>query len=660
MLNIVCVKSGELYGPDYVNKLADMVRRNIAEGTPGKFICFTDNKDGIDPSIECRSLPVGLKGWWNKLYLFKEGQFDEGDKILYIDLDTIILNSLDDIIAYEGDFAILRDFYRPDGYQSAFMVWKAGFGAEIWKEFVRKEIRYCEMNFPGGDQQFIEKMVSDADILQNLYPNSFVSYKAHCRPMFPRGARVVIFHGNPRPHEATDDWVKKIWAIGGGSSLELEIACNLSMDEIFCNVHHAASLPHKWVDGEEMNDGHAVIVGGGPSINQYIDELKQRKADGQKIFALNNAFAWCQRQGIEPDYQVIVDGRAENISFIPSYVLAGTKFLYASQVNPLVFDEAAVMAPIEIWHPNIDGIQDIIGKDKRYALVGGGSTVGLRTLSLAYILGYRKLHLYGFDSSYSGGDHHAYDQALNNGQRIVNVTCDDREFEATPWMVSQAEEFLVIAEALVNAGCLMTIHGDGLLPHMANRLKPSRSSADIRADEILARFPEKNDVIGAEIGVFAGELSQRLLTRSPDLTLYMVDCWEAEGHSQEYVDSGDFHASLPQVDQDSCYQRTIDNTFFAGPRAIILKRRSVEAAKLVPDKFLDFAFIDADHTYDGCKADLVAWYPKITSGGYICGHDYDHDQYKNWGVKEAVDEFCAANNLVVEIGDNYTWFAKVA
>lgn len=656
MLNIVCVKHGDLYGSDYVNKLVDMVRRNLADGTEGRFICFTDNTDGIDAGIECRTLPVGIKGWWNKLYLFKAGLFDDGDRIFYLDLDTIILNGLDDIIQYQGDFAILRDFYRPNGYQSSVMLFKANLHNKIWENFVKEGLP----NLAGGDQAFIEKQIETVDILQDLFPKWFVSYKNDCRPMFPRGSRVVIFHGHPRPHETHDEWIEKIWKIGGGSSLELEISCNLATEEIFNNVRYAATLHHPWIDGLETHDGHAVIVGGGPSIGEYPEEIKRRKQEGQKIFALNNAFSWCQRQGIEPDYQVMVDGRADNVGFVPVYAFLGTKLLYASQVHPKVFQEAEAIAPIEIWHPVIDGIQDIIGKDKRYALIGGGSTVGLRAMCLAYVMGYRQLHLYGFDSSFKQGSHHAYTQNLNEGQRVITLTCDDREFDAAPWMVSQAEEFLGIASALLSAGCQITVHGDGLLPHMARRLQPHKAHVDIRADEIIARISERKEPIGAEIGVFAGELSQRLLTRHPGLTLYMVDSWNAIGHSEEYKKSGDFHASLSQNEQDDYMQRTMDNTFFAGPRAIIVPHPSVKASSYVPDKFLDFAFIDADHTYEGCKTDLETWFPKVSKGGYLCGHDYDHDVYTQWGVKKAVDEFCAEKNLTIETGENYTWFAKVA
>ena len=84
----------------------------------------------------------------------------------------------------------------------------------------------------------------------------------------------------------------------------------------------------------------------------------------------------------------------------------------------------------------------------------------------------------------------------------------------------------------------------------------------------------------------------------------------------------------------------------------------MDAAKDILDG-LDFVFIDADHSYDGCHADIEAWASKVRPGGLLCGHDYDNVDFPQWGVKRAVDEFVAANGLELELGDNFTWFVKI-
>src|SRR5690349_3964944 len=115
MLRIVCVNKGNYQGrgAQYVNILSDSVRRNLKGGMEGQFICFTDNPAGIDRGITIRPLPGDLNGWWNKLYLFAPGLFPKGDRIVYFDLDTLPTGRLDEIVAYDGPFAILRDWMEP-------------------------------------------------------------------------------------------------------------------------------------------------------------------------------------------------------------------------------------------------------------------------------------------------------------------------------------------------------------------------------------------------------------------------------------------------------------------------------------------------------------------------------------------------------------------
>ena len=98
-------------GVEYANCLYDGITRNLKDGTPGKFVVFTDDtqEDGYSDGIELRKLPDGLEGFYNKISLFRPGMFPDGERVCFFDLDTVITGSLDDIAAYTGPFAILRD-----------------------------------------------------------------------------------------------------------------------------------------------------------------------------------------------------------------------------------------------------------------------------------------------------------------------------------------------------------------------------------------------------------------------------------------------------------------------------------------------------------------------------------------------------------------------
>lgn len=197
-VRVVCVKAkpARYYDHQYVNRLYSMVRRNMT--VPFTFTCFTDDATGI--KCATRALPEGVNGWWNKLYLFRPGLLN--GKVLYLDLDTIIVDSLDFVKDYRGDFAILRDFYRPDGYGSGVMLWNRP-QPEVWLGWLEA----LDPELPGGDQEWLERSLPDADRLQDLFPGKFVSFKDHCTNKIPEGAAAVCFHGEPKPHQLDEDYL---------------------------------------------------------------------------------------------------------------------------------------------------------------------------------------------------------------------------------------------------------------------------------------------------------------------------------------------------------------------------------------------------------------------------------------------------------------------
>lgn len=181
-------------GPEYVARLREGLARYLR---PKRICLITDDVAANYPGCRCKPADPALDGWWQKLRLFKPGMFPEGERMLYLDLDTVIVGDLRPLESYAGDFACLRDFYRHNGLGSGVMLWRSGWGGEIWE-------RWNAMGRPtnpGGDQWWIELTVPRADRLQDLFPGMFASFKADCQHGTPEGARAVCYHGNPRPHE---------------------------------------------------------------------------------------------------------------------------------------------------------------------------------------------------------------------------------------------------------------------------------------------------------------------------------------------------------------------------------------------------------------------------------------------------------------------------
>lgn len=650
-LTIAFVRAGEKFPAHYLNHLMDMLTRCLPTNTQFKFVCFTDQPETIE-NIENRPLPEGVHGWWAKLAMFRPEAFEPGERVLFFDLDTLFVGLLDDIVAYRGDFAILRDVYRPDGLQSSVMAWEAGKFDHIWHEWEKAGRPEVE----GGDQIWIEKFVLDsADRLQDLFPGQFVSYKVHCLQGLPRNARVVFYHGTIKPWDAQSGWVYDFWKIGGLGPVDLELVCNTSLDDIEANVRSALERGLPEVPRLELypHQGTLCIIGGGPSLKGCVEEIRVRQKAGQTIWALNGAAKFLEENGIVPDALWMMDARPDNAGFLDR-LNDRTEYFIASQCSPVVFD-ALKGRKVTLWHT--ERCQDWIPDDA--TILPGGSTVGLNAIVGGLLFGYRYIHLYGFDSSYSDDVHHAYSQPLNDGEAVYDVHVFGRSFKAAGWMIQQALDFQALLPQLALADATVVAHGDGLLPHIAYSTPKMEIAHDQRARSVLRRLPTNRPVKGAEIGVFIGAMSRALLKR-PDLSLVMVDAWE-EGDGL-YEDEGglsDYHARLSQKDQDTVYKRALWNTHFAKERRTVIRNRSLEAAREVPDGSLDFVFIDANHSYGACKDDINAWLPKLKPGGLLCGHDYDHPEFPEWGVKRAVDEYASMNGFEVQTDENFTWFIQL-
>ncbi len=459
----VCVQSGNYCGrgSEYVNTLFDMVGRNLPNGTQARFFCLTDDPKGLDEYIGHLPLPDDLEGWYGKLYLFKRGLFTDGLRVVYLDLDTVIVGNCRALVDYKGEFATLRDFYQ-DRLGPAVILWRAGdLSASIWDEWVSQGSPKNEL----GDLWWINNLdqgrfARRIDKLQDLYPGQFVSYKKDCNPHPPQGARVVCFHGLPRPHEV-QGWVSGVWKKGGLTSSSLELVCNTEISTIAENIRHACSLDIPWLTSQPANDDMgAVLVAGGPSLADDIGKIRER-AKESVIIAMNGTADYLADHGITSDYQVIIDARERNRTFLERG--SANHLLLASQCHPSLFD----MGPVTAFHIALNDWDKFIPDGREATAIGGGHSVGLYAMSIAYTLGFRSLHLYGYDSSYRDGEHHSYTQAGNDNDPIIEAHVNGKTFKTTNWMVVQVNEFQALANQLRQMGCEITTHGDGLLPWVA-------------------------------------------------------------------------------------------------------------------------------------------------------------------------------------------------
>ena len=250
---------------------------------------------------------------------------------------------------------------------------------------------------------------------------------------------------------------------------------NTTDEEIKKNVEHNIKQDYLQVEPHPTNEIEVMIVGGGPSLPQHIEKIKQLRANGVKLITINNAYNWCLDNGLTPSAMVMVDARKFNARFTKP-VVEECKYFIASQCNPSVF-EGLPKDRTYLWHTQADLLKDILDEQyKTWWSVPGGSTVLLRAIPLFRMLGFKRFHLFGCDSCLSEDDmHHAYEQEENDGQLVMPVNVSGKVFNCNPWMVSQAQEFINLIRTLGDE-IELEVYG-GLLHHI---LDSGASYADIK------------------------------------------------------------------------------------------------------------------------------------------------------------------------------------
>jgi hypothetical protein len=260
----------------------------------------------------------------------------------------------------------------------------------------------------------------------------------------------------------------KHWNPGATAPLILpvHVICNTSDEDLHRNIKansaRARQIARGWVKSQPAHDRVAVLVGSGPSLADTLEEVRERFTAGDTVFAMNGAANYLNAHGIRPDFQVMIDPREETKQLIGP----ADDHLIASQCHPSVFD---AVPHAKLYHLQIEGIDDDLPEYPHpFALVGGAASVGNTSTVLAYVLGYRTLHLYGYDSSHRDAQSHAFHQKMNDGEPNCIVTWNGRDYRTSLTMKLQAEKAQDTLRLLEGAGVEIHVHGSGLLPDMWN------------------------------------------------------------------------------------------------------------------------------------------------------------------------------------------------
>lgn len=236
-VNIICLKWGDKYSPDYVNKLYYMVKKSLQR--PFKFYCITENSAGLLQNVNI--LPLyddSLTGWWHKLSIYRADFYGLSGTTLFLDLDIVITRSIDDLFDYKPRKTCSiadKGGSKWNVINSSVVRFEIGALNYVWEGFQYNH-DWIMQNMH-GDQDWLGLVVPSVE----LFPESWViSYKKQCRAkgwpflghfgewlmkreylkptgeaVLPEEAKIVIFHGKPDPvdvmHAPYKQWKKATW-----------------------------------------------------------------------------------------------------------------------------------------------------------------------------------------------------------------------------------------------------------------------------------------------------------------------------------------------------------------------------------------------------------------------------------------------------------------
>ncbi|MDF1871311.1 glycosyl transferase [Vannielia sp.] len=231
--NVICIKWGTLFGPEYVNRLYSGARRHLSEDV--RFFCMTEEREGLHPDVEVLDLPVepfheemnaalavaNRQGAMRKVSLFKPGLIRDLDgPLLGFDLDVVVTGPLDGLLHFApGKVAMRADWVearrgRKTGHGSVFRYDPAEHGwlYEVLAGAPTAEVEKAR----GSEQRYTSTLAQERGQFAYLPGDEVVSFKHDClglppmnwlRPArLPDAAKVVCFHGHPKMHEAVEGY----------------------------------------------------------------------------------------------------------------------------------------------------------------------------------------------------------------------------------------------------------------------------------------------------------------------------------------------------------------------------------------------------------------------------------------------------------------------
>lgn len=214
MITVACVywegrfrRRRKMYDIEWVTRLKNMVERNLH--VPHRFVCLSN----VD--VPCERIPLihDWPGWFSKVELHRPGLFT--DRVLYLDLDELILKDLTPFLAFPSSFAITNgreyttwfkeDLIKIRKYGSAVMVFDPGAGEKLYTEFEDRVIKVF-----WGHQDYVAWKMPELD----TFPGNWLGRLEKDGDEEPHEDAIIVhcmLPGKNREAVRKHKWVEEVW-----------------------------------------------------------------------------------------------------------------------------------------------------------------------------------------------------------------------------------------------------------------------------------------------------------------------------------------------------------------------------------------------------------------------------------------------------------------
>jgi 2-polyprenyl-3-methyl-5-hydroxy-6-metoxy-1,4-benzoquinol methylase len=216
----------------------------------------------------------------------------------------------------------------------------------------------------------------------------------------------------------------------------------------------------------------AIVIGGGPSVDGYVEQIQSLHAAGAVLICIERMYPWCLAHGLIPHYVVTQDASDDVLEAFET-LTPGSTFLIAAQCQPAVFDRLQGQ-PCYYFHTSSYTSGDIPQEELRGPgdegmTINAGGSVTLCSLSLSMLMGMSSIHLFGFDCHVTAGNYARGIAGVGEQADLIPIKIDGRAFRTTLAYLAFAQQFFEFKEIGKSLGLLdtITVYGDSLVVAMS-------------------------------------------------------------------------------------------------------------------------------------------------------------------------------------------------